>query len=243
MYSLFQLKSTTEADDGKVLQHQRKESKPINNSNQHEADIPILNLAREKSFREHIRSKLSPHDILNNNNNNNNTRNNNNITYNNNNTNTINSNSANSNNSTNNNSIPSNYIIHQTNSSSKILDNQKYHKYFSKRKMIAQYEHEMQNDKRNKLNSDENNQIGGTPLHNIKNNSANNNNNEDNDCEPNESQSIKVEPDIMMNQDDDSNGGEYYMADLSQRKHSQLERISLKPQGETNARNLSAVCS
>lgn len=116
--------------------------------------------------------------------------------------------------------------------------------------MIAQYEHEMQNDKKNKLSSDENNQSDGaiTPSPNI--HTSNNNNNgsnaiktDDNDCEPNESQSIKVEPDIMMNQDDDSNGGEYYMADLSKRKHSQLDRISLKPQAETNTRNLSAICS
>lgn len=113
--------------------------------------------------------------------------------------------------------------------------------------MIAQYEHEMQNDKKNKLSSDENNQSDGavTPLPNIHNNNGGSNaiKTDDNDCEPNESQSIKVEPDIMMNQDDDSNGGEYFMADLSKRKHSQLDRISLKSQPETNARNLSAICS
>ncbi|KAG4067886.1 hypothetical protein HA402_010572 [Bradysia odoriphaga] len=253
--------STTEIDDSKVSPPpQRKEPKPMNHLNQHDTNIPILNLAREKSFREHIRSKLSPHDILNNNNNN---TNNNNISYNNNNNNNnnnntnnnninsstnSNNNSTNNNNNNNNNNIPSNYVIHQTNSSSKILDNQKYHKYFSKRKMIAQYEHEMQNDKKNRLNSDENNQSDGAVTPNIHTSSNNNGSNAikadtDNDCEPNESQSIKVEPDIMVNQDDDSNGGDYYMADLSKRKHSQLERISLKPQSDTNTRNLSAICS
>lgn len=43
------------------------------------------------------------------------------------------------------------YAIQQTNTSSKILDNQKYHKYFSKRKMMAQYEMEMRNEKKNKM--------------------------------------------------------------------------------------------
>lgn len=90
------MQSTTEIDDSKVSPPpQRKEPKPMNHLNQHDSNIPILNLAREKSFREHIRSKLSPHDRIDrndilNNNNNNTSNNNNNISYNNNN---INSNS------------------------------------------------------------------------------------------------------------------------------------------------------
>lgn len=112
--------------------------------------------------------------------------------------------------------------------------------------MIAQYEHEMQNDKRNKSNCDENNQSDGavTPLPTVHTNNNNGvNKTEDTDGEANESQNIKVEPDIMMNQDDDSNGGEYYMADLSKRKHSQLDRLSLKSQADSNTRNMSAICS
>jgi hypothetical protein len=35
-----------------------------------------------------------------------------------------------------------------------MLDNQKYQKYFSKRKLVAQYEQEMQQEKRNRLTGD-----------------------------------------------------------------------------------------
>lgn len=41
--------------------------------------------------------------------------------------------------------------VQQVNSSSKMLDNQKYQKYFSKRKLLAQYEQEMQAEKRNRM--------------------------------------------------------------------------------------------
>lgn len=41
--------------------------------------------------------------------------------------------------------------VQQVNSSSKMLDNQKYQKYFSKRKLLAQYEQEMQAEKRNRI--------------------------------------------------------------------------------------------
>lgn len=41
--------------------------------------------------------------------------------------------------------------VQQVNSSSKMLDNQKYQKYFAKRKILAQYEQEMRAEKRNRL--------------------------------------------------------------------------------------------
>lgn len=44
--------------------------------------------------------------------------------------------------------------VQQVNSSSKMLDNQKYQKYFSKRKLVAQYEQEMRQEKRNRLTGD-----------------------------------------------------------------------------------------
>lgn len=40
--------------------------------------------------------------------------------------------------------------VQQVNSSNKMLDNQKYQKYFSKRKLVAQYEQEMRQEKRNR---------------------------------------------------------------------------------------------
>ncbi|CRL00202.1 CLUMA_CG013476, isoform A [Clunio marinus] len=52
---------------------------------------------------------------------------------------------------TNNNHKPSKFGVQQVNSSNKMLDNQKYQKYFSKRKLVAQYEQEMRQEKRNKL--------------------------------------------------------------------------------------------
>lgn len=41
--------------------------------------------------------------------------------------------------------------VQQVNSSSKMLDNHKYQKYFSKRKLVQQYEQEMRQEKRNKM--------------------------------------------------------------------------------------------
>lgn len=110
--------------------------------------MPSQNLQRGP-FREHIRAKNPYQDLINsnsNNNNNNSTSTNNNLTNNNNNN--INTSNNNNNNS---NSLSPKYAIQQTNTSSKILDNQKYHKYFSKRKMMAQYEMEMRNEKKNKM--------------------------------------------------------------------------------------------
>lgn len=40
--------------------------------------------------------------------------------------------------------------VQQVNSSNKMLDNQKYQKYFSKRKLVQQYEQEMRQEKRNR---------------------------------------------------------------------------------------------
>lgn len=42
----------------------------------------------------------------------------------------------------------SKFVIQQTNINNKLLDNQKYQKYYSKRKILAQYEQEMRNQKR-----------------------------------------------------------------------------------------------
>lgn len=145
-----------------------------NNNGLH--NIPMMHpnpsaVIGQPNFREHIirAPKLAAHlDLFSNNNNNNSTHNNNNLmtANNNNNNNHINHNNNNNNNLTMNNNntnnnvansngtSPSKYVIHQTNTSNKILDNQKYHKYFSKRKMMAQYENEMQTaDKRNRLMS------------------------------------------------------------------------------------------
>lgn len=49
-----------------------------------------------------------------------------------------------------NNNHKAKFGVQQVNSSSKMLDNQKYQKYFSKRKLVAQYEQEMQQEKRNR---------------------------------------------------------------------------------------------
>lgn len=75
---------------------------------------------------------------------------------NNNNPDTASLNMNNNNNSNNNNlNIANNnhkakFGVQQVNSSSKMLDNQKYQKYFSKRKLVAQYEQEMRQEKRNR---------------------------------------------------------------------------------------------
>lgn len=50
----------------------------------------------------------------------------------------------------NNHKSPPKFGVQQVNSSSKMLDNQKYQKYFSKRKLVAQYEQEMRQEKRNR---------------------------------------------------------------------------------------------
>lgn len=49
-----------------------------------------------------------------------------------------------------NNNHKAKFGVQQVNSSNKMLDNQKYQKYFSKRKLVAQYEQEMRQEKRNK---------------------------------------------------------------------------------------------
>lgn len=54
----------------------------------------------------------------------------------------------------NNHKAPAKFGVQQVNSSSKMLDNQKYQKYFSKRKLVAQYEQEMRQEKRNRLTGD-----------------------------------------------------------------------------------------
>lgn len=54
----------------------------------------------------------------------------------------------------NNNTKAQKFGVQQVNSSSKMLDNQKYQKYFSKRKLVAQYEQEMRQEKRNRLTGD-----------------------------------------------------------------------------------------
>lgn len=60
------------------------------------------------------------------------------------------------------------------------------------------------------------------------------------------SQRIKVEPDILLSQDDENSTNDYYMADLSKRSK-QLEHmgaLNLRPGDVDSPRNLSAaVCS
>ena len=46
------------------------------------------------------------------------------------------------------------FAVQQVNTSSKMLDNQKYQKYYSKRKLLAQYENEQRLEKRNRLTGD-----------------------------------------------------------------------------------------
>lgn len=229
--------------------------------------IPKPHIPREPNFREHIKTKVTaPIDLFNNNNSNANNNNNNSTTNNNN----YYANNANNNNNNNNNSINNNnniddnnlskYVIQQTNSSNKILDNQKYHKYFSKRKMMAQYEHEMKNFKRNKAESPKlltttnnhqssmvcsENDCNSSSVTNVAGTLPIVNSTGETSSHVNEiSQSIKVEPDILLGNDDDSNN-EYYLADLSKKKHPQLERIPLKRQpDDVDNNNRNAVsCS
>lgn len=54
----------------------------------------------------------------------------------------------------NNHKVPAKFGVQQVNTSTKMLDNQKYQKYFSKRKLVAQYEQEMRQEKRNRLTGD-----------------------------------------------------------------------------------------
>lgn len=56
----------------------------------------------------------------------------------------------NNNNMNSNHKSPAKFGVQQVNSSSKMLDNQKYQKYYSKRKLLAQYENEMRQEKRNR---------------------------------------------------------------------------------------------
>jgi hypothetical protein len=89
-----------------------------------------------RNIRHHIKPKTSlinsnNNDLANSNNNNNNTNN-------------INANLAN-----NNHKSPK-FGVQQINSSNKMLDNQKYQKYYSKRKILAQYEQELRQEKRNR---------------------------------------------------------------------------------------------
>lgn len=132
---------------------------------------------------------------------------------------------------------------------------------------MAQYEHEMLNDKRNKPNT-----VGITEDLSVKarcdspiplvvgsnnnsgdGNSSNgggagecNDNNCSNGADLSISQRIKVEPDILLSQDEENSTNDYYMADLSKRKLSQLEHVaalSHRHSAESDSRNMSAVCS
>lgn len=85
----------------------------------------------------------------------------------------------------NNNNISPKYAVQQANISGKLLDSNKYHKYYSKRKLLAQYEQEMRNEKRSKLNTN----IKEDANQNYKLNSE-------------DMQNIKIEPDIEMTNED-----------------------------------------
>lgn len=89
------------------------------------------------------------------------------------------------NNNNNNNDISPKYAVQQANISGKLLDSNKYHKYYSKRKLLAQYEQEMRNEKRSKLNAN----IKEDANQNYKLNSE-------------DMQNIKIEPDIEMTNED-----------------------------------------
>ncbi|KAG5677168.1 hypothetical protein PVAND_006949 [Polypedilum vanderplanki] len=130
--------------------------------------------------------------------------------------------------------------VQQVNSSSKMLDNQKYQKYFAKRKLLAQYEQEMRQEKRNRSGDsidDESDNI--RPLNmrrsqsdatdddsRLDNGKAHNNNN--NCVGLNLIQNIKTEkgddhehPDVNGNDEETATG--FYGSQLSKMKHSILE--------------------
>lgn len=105
---------------------------------------------------DHLPSNKTPNSLIEDiqNNNNSNTATNHNspgLNCTNNNNTTVNNNNNNSNVNNNNNSPK--YVIQQTNIGNKLLDSQKYQKYYSKRKLLAQYEQEMRNEKRSRTSS------------------------------------------------------------------------------------------
>lgn len=126
--------------------------------------------------------------------------------------------------------------VQQVNTSSKMLDNQKYQKYFSKRKLVAQYEQEMQQEKRNRtgesINDDDDDDNNNQPLNMQRSHSTTEDESRPDSAKSvglNLIQNIKMEKgendhtDVNGNED---NGGEtigFYGTHMGKIKHSILE--------------------
>jgi hypothetical protein len=137
----------------------------------------------------------------------------------------------------NNHTKPPKFGVQQVNSSNKMLDNQKYQKYYSKRKLLAQYEQEMRQEKRNRItehgqeNYDDNDK--DRPL-NMRKSSADSEDRDNDNCVGlNLIQNIKTERSADDDHNDTTNGddcsstgnesGGYYATHLGKIKHSILE--------------------
>jgi hypothetical protein len=134
---------------------------------------------------------------------------------------------------TNNNHKGAKFGVQQVNSSSKMLDNQKYQKYFSKRKLVQQYENEMRAEKRNRLEGDsiDDDEPGNLPLNMRRSQSTNE---DDARSENGKSVGLNLIQNIKTEKGDDDhtdvNGNEdngdtigFYGTHLGKIKHSILE--------------------
>lgn len=95
------------------------------------------------------------------------------------------------------------FIIQQTNINNKLLDNHKYQKYYSKRKLLAQYEQEMRNQKRYRANSDIKEDSNRNYKMSI----------EDDEVPTNLVTSIKMEPDALHDAGDESDLSRHSIGD------------------------------
>lgn len=138
----------------------------------------------------------------------------------------------------NNNTKAAKFGVQQVNSSNKMLDNQKYQKYFSKRKLVAQYEQEMRQEKRNRLtgdsieDDDDNNNNNNGPLNMRRSQSTT-----EDDARPDNGksvglnliQNIKTEKgdddhtDVNGNEDNGTENIGFYGTNMGKVKHSILE--------------------
>ncbi|KAL7048749.1 hypothetical protein ACKWTF_003477 [Chironomus riparius] len=217
--------------------YSQMQRQPVSQSPHFQHPDNIINENRQ-NIRHHIKPKTT---FINSNNNSINSNNNNNpdtttMNINNNNNNSINNNN-NSINLTNNNHHK--FGVQQVNSSSKMLDNQKYQKYFAKRKLLAQYEQEMRQEKRNRTGGsiDEDENDSNRPLNMRRSQSVTEDDSRNTDIGSAKSisvglnliQNIKTEKgdedhaDINGNDDGNEAGTGYYGSHLSKMKHSILE--------------------
>lgn len=142
-----------------------------------------------------------------------------------------------------NNNHKAKFGVQQVNSSSKMLDNQKYQKYFSKRKLVAQYEQEMRQEKRNRTGSieDDDDNNNNRPLNMRRSQSTT-----EDDTRPDSRQSvglnliqnIKTEKgdedhtDVNGNEDHGNENIGFYGTHLGKLKHSILEPNIVLQHGE-----------